>query len=418
MKGDLVDTWLRGVKPGSERFEVWDVKVTGLCWRLMPTGAASWSVKARRPDGKQCRPKIGGWPEVGITEARRRARAAISDIEQGGDPVAERQAERIARIKRRAAPTVSARLAEWRAAKGPSWSDRYRSETKRLCDREIEPVLGERALVETHREDWMTLIATVAQRSASVGTTLYRAASSFAGHAEVAGWVDMPLLPRRGLAVIAPQVPPRQRTLTDDELRLIWLAADSLRPKARTFVHLLAMTACREMEACDIAIGEIDFDVGTWSIPGNRTKNGRPIRLPLHAMLLGDLRAVMPDHDFGPGWRLLGEVKGNGLRSCGRIKAQLDTVSGIVGWRFHDLRRTVRTGLARMGVGSDVAERCLNHVSHESVLVRTYNTYNSEPEVLAALSHWQAHVAHLVTPKTPTAEALSLQRSVASDHDS
>ena len=211
-------------------------------------------------------------------------------------------------------PTVADRLAEWREAKAPMWSDRYQREVLRLCRIEIIPALGRRGLVETTRLEWTDLIAATHRRAPGVGSMLYRTAASFLNHAEAHGWVGVPLLPRKGVAVIAPPVAARERTLTDAELRAVWVAGNDIQRRF-AFIDLLAMTAAREMEVADIATGEVDLEAGMWSIPGSRTKNGRGIALPLHPLLIADLRAVWPEHGdaAGPRWRLLGDIAGRGI---------------------------------------------------------------------------------------------------------
>lgn len=178
-------------------------------------------------------------------------------------------------------PTVSDRLAAWQEAKAPVWLVRYQKEVQRICKADILPKLGKRPLTETSREEWTGLIAAKHQQAPGVGSMLYRTASAFLNHAEANGWIALALLPRKGLAIIVPPVAARERTLSDPELIKIWTATDNLRPKARAFVRLLAMTAAREMEVADIATGEIDLDQGQWSIPGSRTKNSCGITLPL-----------------------------------------------------------------------------------------------------------------------------------------
>ena len=84
MQRDLNDAWLRALKPPERgRLEVWDTRVVGLVLRLTPTGAATWSVRARTRDGKRTRPTLGAWPAIGITEARKRARAQLAAIHGG-----------------------------------------------------------------------------------------------------------------------------------------------------------------------------------------------------------------------------------------------------------------------------------------------------------------------------------------------
>jgi hypothetical protein len=65
--------------------------------------------------------------------------------------------------------------------------------------------------------------------------------------------------PTRTLAAIAPPPTSRERVLGDDELKAVWVATDALKVKPRVFVRLLVMTTCREMEAADIATGELDL---------------------------------------------------------------------------------------------------------------------------------------------------------------
>jgi integrase len=406
---NLTDVWLQALKPpASGRIEIRDSRVNGLMLRLTSTGIATWSVRARTRDGKRTRPTLGRWPAVGIAEARRRALAAIAEIQGGGDPVSARRAARAERAARGTLPTVSERLGEWQAAKAAAWSGRYAAEVTRLCRREIEPALGNRPLAETTRADWTGLIAAKHRRAPGVGSMLYRTASAFLNHAEAHGWISAPLLPRKGLAVLAPAPASRERILSDDELRAIWLAADALAAKARCFLRLLVLTAAREMEVADIAGGEIDRAGARWTIPGGRAKNGRAITLPLPPLALAELASVWPSAAVAGQYRLLGDIAGNGLRGFSKLKARVDMLSGVTGWRWHDLRRTARTGMTRLGVPREAAEAALNHVSGRSALERTYDRHDYAGEVIAALGRWQVHVAALVSD-LPSGEVVPLR---------
>ena len=326
MQRDISDPWLRGVKPPlSGRLEVWDSRVRGLVLRMTPNGVASSSVRARTRDGKRTRPTLGTWPALGVGEARKRALATIGEIQGGADPVALRKAARAAREAQAKLPTVGARLKEWQETRASAWSDRYQREVARLCEKEIVPRLGKSLLVETTREQWTDLIRDKHRRAPGVGSMLYRTCASFLNHAEAQGWISTPMLPRKGLSVIAPPVASRERVLSDDELRAIWKAADDLKPKFRAFVRLMLMTAAREMEAADIATGEVDLDAARWSIPGGRTKNGFGIVLPLHLCLVEDLRCSLARPRRGrrsvaAAWA----IAGSGLRGFSKIKTTLD----------------------------------------------------------------------------------------------
>ena len=105
---------------------------------------------------------------------------------------------------------------------------------------------------------------------------------------------------------------------------------------------------------------------------------------------------------------MLGDTDGSGLRGYSKLKTRLDKLSGVTEWRWHDLRRTARTGMTRLGIPRDHAEAALNHISARSALERTYDRHEFAPEVIAAMERWQAHVAGLVT-EAPSVEVVQLR---------
>jgi integrase len=442
MKRDLNDAWLRAVKPPtSGRLEVVDARTPGLVFRMTSAGAASWVFRGRTRDARSTRIKLGdylpGAKDAGMSlgEARAAAKDAAADLRKGADPVAEKRAAKAARLAREAAEararaeaeamgggplpgSVAARLAEWQAARAAEWSPRYAAEVSRVAEKAIIPALGSRSLAETARADWTGLIAewrrsvtkpkpapkagekgrpgAPPRDGSGAAAFLYRTVSAFLNFAEVHGWIAAPLLPRKGAGLIAPAPAARARVLTDAELLAIWRAADREPPKLRAFVRLLILTGVRELEAADIAAGELDREAGRWTIPGERTKNGIGYTLPLSPLALAELGAVWPEEEPAADHKLLGRVKGSGFRGFGKLKMRMDAAAKVSGWRWHDLRRTARTGMTRLGVPRDHAEAAINHVSGRTKLERTYDRHDYAPEVIAALTRWQGHVAGLV----------------------
>ena len=399
----MTDPWLRTLRPPEQgRVEVRDTREVGLLLRLTPAGSMTWALRVLTRDGRHTRIRLGAYPALSLAEARRAARAARVAVEGGADPVADKRAARAERAKRAAAPTVAERLTEWRALRERDphrpWSTRYAGEVRRLAEREVEPALGARPLAEVGRQDWVDLVTRTRRRAPALGASLYRVLSSFLAHAEAAGWIAAHPLPRKGAVLLAPSAAPRERVLTDEELRALWRASGELNPKPRAFVRLLILTAAREMEVADIAAGEVDRAERRWRIAGARTKNGFRHTVPLCPLALAELDAVWPgDRDgAGAGGRLLGAAPGGGLRGFSKLKARLDALSGVADWRWHDLRRTARTGMTRLGVPRDHAEAAINHVSGRSALERTYDRHDYAAETAAALSRWQEHVAALV----------------------
>ncbi len=388
---------LRALRPPLRgRLELWDATAPGLILQLTSTGVCTWSVRARTADGQRVRSTIGRWPAVGVAAARKQARLALGQIAAGINPSEQKRQARRDRAARNGQPTVPALLAQWRNARQGAWSARYLAEVERLCTKVIEPKLGNRLLNETGRADWVSLIAAARRTAPATATWLYSLCSSFLNHAEAHGWVAANVLPRKGLATIAPRVASRARILTDGELRNVWFASEALRPKPRTFVRLLILTAARQLEVADIAIGEVDLEAARWVIPASRSKNRQSIAIPLHSLLMDELASIWPEPGAGANYKLLGAIDGSGFRGFSKLKLRLDELSGVTDWRWHDLRRTARSGMSRLGVSSAAAEAALNHISGRSRLEQTYDRYDYSAEAAAALTRWQNHVESLV----------------------
>ncbi len=258
-------------------------------------------------------------------------------------------------------------------------------------------MLGKKPLAETTRQDWVDMIAAHRDKRPATATWLFQLSGSFLNYAEAHGWIATALLPRKGLTVIAPKVEPRQRVLDDDELRRVWQASAALSDKGRCFVRLLILTACRVGEAVSITVGELDLTAARWTIPAERAKNRRAITLPLHPLLLAEMAAVLPEMPTLPDCRLLGAFAGSGLQGISGIKRRLDKHAELeTPWTMHDVRRTARTGMARLGVDAAHAEVALNHVSGRSALKRVYNVHDYADEIIMAVKVWQQHVAALI----------------------
>jgi integrase len=260
-------------------------------------------------------------------------------------------------------------------------------EVARIIKADILPVLGSRALSQTTRADWVGLVNTKKAKAQAMAALIYRVVSAFTNYAEAAGWIEQAPLPRRGSAVLAPPPRARDRVLSDDELTRVWQAAGTLNARGRALVRLLVLTGARRNEVAGLHPGEIDVppaarETGAaWKLPSHRAKNGKGYTIPLCPLALSELSACNY-HPLTAGFS--------------KLKLQLDAASGVTGWVLHDLRRTVRTGLSKLGIAREISEAAINHIGSRAGLVATYDKHDYAGEVLAALSAWQDHVARLV----------------------
>jgi integrase len=201
---------------------------------------------------------------------------------------------------------------------------------------------------------------------------------------------------------------PRDRTLTDVELGDLWERLDKLTPVVADFMRLLVLTGQRRDEVRCIHSREIDTRSRIWTVPADRYKAGRAHTVPLPdgAWEVIERRIaevgegyLLPNRD-GPGrpW--------NGTRNA---MAQVRrAVPGEPDYTLHDIRRTVRTGLARLGVTVEVAEAVIGHVPQG--IVRTYDRYDRLDERRRALEAWERHVRALAGEGAANVVDLNAQR--------
>jgi integrase len=156
----------------------------------------------------------------------------------------------------------------------------------------------------------------------------------------------------------------------------------------------LILTGCRRSEVGGLCWAEIDDGRDVWTIPAARSKNGRPHTLPMMPMMREVIEGVprMASRD-----QLFGLHSGRGFTAWAEHKPTLDERSGVSNWTVHDIRRTVATGLANLGVLPHVVEALLNHQSGaKRGVAGVYNRSPYEREVRSALAQWHDHVRALV----------------------
>jgi integrase len=178
-------------------------------------------------------------------------------------------------------------------------------------------------------------------------------------------------------------------------LRLIWNAcADD---DYGRIVKLLMLTGCRRDEVGALLWSELNLATGIMTIPGSRTKNNSTLVLPLPQAAL-DIINTIPRRD-GQVFVFEGGKAGFNGWSYNKMLLITRLQKPLPHWALHDLRRTMRTGLGRLGIPPHVAELAINHVKKGMQAVYDRHTY--QPQIKAALAAWAAHVAQVVGAETP-----------------
>ena len=224
--------------------------------------------------GAKRRIPLGSCAAISLAAAREAVRAILGDVAKGRDPAVERK--EAARQASSQALTLEALLEQWRALKLADRRERYAAETVRALKyafpKHLRAPAGDldRAAVlrvlDALARDGKTAMA---RSTASYGRACY-------------GWAvkrgSLSVNPFMGLSLAADMK--RERVLTNEELRAIWLATAGPGP-FNAIVRMLVLTGQRRGEVAGMTWDELAPDLSTWTIPGDRAKNGVAHIVPL-----------------------------------------------------------------------------------------------------------------------------------------
>jgi integrase len=182
-------------------------------------------------------------------------------------------------------------------------------------------------------------------------------------------------------------------------LRNIWQAAEKIGAPFGTLVKLLILLGQRRDETAGMRWSEIDLGARLWTITKERTKNNQPHAVPLCGSAIAILEALprIAGSDFI--LTTTGDTPSNGY-SKGKLRLDALLPPDMPPWRLHDLRRTLASGMARLGVNLPVIEKILNHLSGSfGGIVGVYQKHTFADEKIAALERWAEHVEQIVSGK-------------------
>jgi integrase len=361
----------------------WDDTMPGFGVRCRAGGSKTW-IAQYRIGTQQRRESLGSTSKVDLADARRIARQRFASVQLGKDP------------REPTAPKPSLlqaiELYQARTVVRPS-SFKKRDYVLRTLWR---PLHGW-PLASISRADIAGVLENIAAERGRA--TAGRARTTLAA---LCAWaVQRDLVDRNVVATSinpAAGMPSRDRTLEDGELAAVLRACGD--DTFGRIIWLLALTGCRASEIAGLRWSEIDFESGLLVVPPERVKTGKTLRLTLPAQALAILKAIprKDDCEF-----VFPSDRGTAFTAWSYCKTALDArITEALGrplapWVTHDLRRSVRSGLSRIGVRPDVAEAVLNHAKRG--VLATYDHYDYRRETAAALAAWGAHVELIVTGK-------------------
>jgi integrase len=396
----LTQAALDALKPSDKRREVPDARAVGLYFILQPSGKASWAYRYKV--GKTSKKlTLGSWPLVTLAMARDRARKAAVERFDGVDPVAAKRAAK-AEAQAPALDTIEVVVEDY-LTRHARKKTRLRSwqATERHLRNEIVRPWGKRRLSSIRRAEVIALLDKIADRAPVVANLTLAAFRHLCKWAINRGLVEM-MNPAAGIDAPTKMVA-RKRALDDRELAALWRAADGLGYPAGPIVQLLILTGARLREVSELRWSEIDLGNATWTLPRERAKNDNEHSVPLAPMAIKLLESVKRLEGCPFVFSFDGKAPVSGMTRTkhaidAAMRAELPELPSFV---LHDIRRTVATGLQKLGVRLEVTEAVLNHVGgSRDGIIGVYQTHDYAPEKRVALQRWADHVERIVSGET------------------
>jgi integrase len=427
------------VEPGRKDRLIFDDEQRGLAVRVTASGGRTYLCQYTL-HGHKWRVPLGACSAVALARARQAAAALMGDVAKGRNPVAERkeaaEAERARRVRNRL--TLRVLIEDWSRLHLAGRRPRYAAEAARALHYALADHLDD-AAEDLDRAAVVRALDTLARRrkrrkgesagkpkgTAITGRTAAYGRAAFAwamkrGAVQHNPFADLP---------IAKSVARRERVLSDQEIAEIWRAAGDAASPYGTIIRLLILTGQRRGEVAGMRWDELSEDLAIWTLSGERTKNGARHSVPLSEPARDILRTLAKvNHRRETHGLVLPGAAGTPFAGWSKAKRALDKaiVEACAGaaqktaanpvplvlWNVHDLRRTVATGLQRLGVRLEVTEAILNHISgSRGGIAGVYQRHDWAAEKRAALDMWAGLVVGLVERGRPAEQVVTLWRA-------
>ena len=325
----------------------------GLILRVQPSGSKQWIWRGT-VGGKRRDIGLGGYPYVGLADARAKAFEYRKAARQGQDPAALRSGG-VPTFATAVEKVIALHAGKWKA--GGKSEGQWRSSLAAY----VLPVIGSKRVDEVTSADvmaclspmWTTKPVTarrVRQRIAAV--MKWAIAQGYRGD-NPAGDAVTAALPKQNGAKKHHRALPH-RAVAD---ALVTVRASGVYPTVRLAFEFLVLTAARSAEVRGAVWSEMDLETRTWTIPAERMKAAREHRVPLSGRAVEVLAETRRYSDSTGGW-VFPSASGGEIASwvLTKLPVRLD-----LGGTLHGMRSSFRDWCGETGVAREVAEACLAH---------------------------------------------------------
>ncbi len=352
-------------------YQIFDTDVRGFSITIYPSGNRAFTLDYRIA-GRQRRMVIGRWPEWNTVAARERAKELRRDIDEGIDPLGQREASR-------EAPRINDLIARYLAEHTPHLAPRNAADQHTIMHKLVAPDWGKRLVTEITKADVEKLLAKIAAgrarpskekpnnrarklqgakptpvRANRVGEVLRKMFTL------AIGWGMRTDNPASGFRRRIENE--RERFLTPEEIGRLAKALDAAKDqRAAGIIRLCMLTGARSGEVRQARFEQFNLDLGSWSKPASTTKQRKIHRIPIS----GEVAAIVRQRQLlvprGNPWLFPGDTPGQPVKEIRRFWIGIQTEAKLPDVRIHDLRHTFASLLVSGGASLEMIGKLLGH---------------------------------------------------------
>ncbi|WP_218645055.1 site-specific integrase [Aquitalea sp. LB_tupeE] len=352
-----------------------------------------------RFEGKQRIVQIGSYAEFPIAQARKAARELAARVALGYDVAGEKQerkAAALAKIEEEKNAITMLVLANEYYERQILGRWKHPDIVRRRIDKDIGPALGHMKVEDIKPRHIDDMLQAIVKRGApSIANDTLRWVRRMFDYGIKRHILEINPASAFDLNDAGGKEEARDRALSRDEIAKLFAAmklARGFSVENDLSIRLLLLLCVRKMELCAARWEEFDLANAVWHLPGERSKTGKPIDIPLPALAIEWLQQLhtmaAPSSWVLPARKMQHRMvphihEGTIGTALGKVKPHMPDVPDFT---VHDLRRTARTQLAELGIDPVVAERCLNHkIKGVEGIYNRHDYYNERRD---ALNKW------------------------------
>ena len=347
---------IQKLEPRDRRYTVFDGHGLGL--EVMRSGLKVWRAHYRLASTHSVA-TLGRFPQIGLTDARKRHSALMAGVREGMSPAEQRRAEKLAKER---GETVKA-FGEKYLTGHVQRRRRDVAPMRRYLERDVYPVIGNRAISSIHTDDVRELIFKRVEdgkpQSALAIRNLLKRLWDYALVRGVADKNPLAAIPGKFVA----EMSERNRALKPAEIAafLKALGTARIRPDLKSALWFILLTLTRIGEARRARWDEFDLDKAEWALPKAHSKTDTPLVIPLSQQALELLRAQRERHPHASVVFPMRQADHTPIAASTLNRALSRIHVKIEHFTVHDLRRTAATNLSEQEYNTDVIEKSLNH---------------------------------------------------------